>query len=224
VLAALPLLALLSQAEAAPEPPPTPSALPAPRAPEPPPPPLPPTTLALSLGGGWRLPPASRDVPPSLGLAIGTFASYRYALLRERLELSVAASFSYQRYARSLGAAVGPVGSGDRTYSSGDFVIMQTAAVQLGRLRPWLAAGAGVSLGFFTSAEDPSQPSEQRTTVVLVQGSAGTDLALHEDSYAGLRADLGVPLARPLLKGGLLDGKRVLGPRLSLQVVFGYRF
>jgi hypothetical protein len=191
---------------------------------QPPPPPPPPVALAVSIGGGLRFPPASREVPPTLGLAIGTFAGYRYALVRDRLELGVAAAFAYQRYSRSVAAALGPVGGGDRTYSSGDFVALQTAAVQLGRLRPWLAAGAGVSLGFLSSTEDLEHPSEQRTTIVVVQGSGGVDLALHEDSYAGLRADLDVPLARPAVKGGILDGKRVLGSRLALQLVFGYRF
>jgi hypothetical protein len=220
VFAALPLLALLCQAEPAPAPLPPPAA----PLPEPPPPPPPPVAIGVSLGGGLRLPPASHEVPPTLGLAIGTFAGYRYATVRERLELGVAAAFSYQRYARSVGAAVGPAGSGDRTYSSGDFVVQQTAAVQLGRLRPWVAAGAGLSLGFFTSTEDPTAPSEQRTTIVIIDGAAGLDLALHEDSYVGLRAQLDLPLARPRIEGGLLDGKHVVGTRLSLELVFGYRF
>lgn len=220
MLAALPLLVLLCQAEAAPEPP-APVALPIE---QPPPPPPPAVALGLSLGGGLRFPPASRDVPPTLGLAIGTFAGYRYALVRERLELGVSAAFAYQRYSRSVAGALGPAGGGDRTYSSGDFVALQTAAVQLGRLRPWLAAGGGVSLGFFSSTEDLEHPSEQRTTIVIVQGSGGVDLSLHEDSYAGLRADLGIPLARPPVTGGLLDGRRVVGTRLALQLVFGYRF
>jgi hypothetical protein len=229
VIPALPLVAAwtltLAQAEPAPAPaaPAAPTAGQAEPAPEEAVRPLPPPfAIGVAVGLSHRLPAAGEDVPPSFGFSISAAVGYRYAMLGERVALEVVAGFAFQRYARSF-QALAPSGSYTRELSIGDFVLMQSAALLLGPLRPSLAAGAGISLGHYRSPENAAMPDEERETLVVLQGQAGLDYPINPEMDVGLRADLAAPLARPTLTTAHGD-IRVFGPRLAVRLAFQVRF
>jgi hypothetical protein len=184
----------------------------------------PPVAVGLALGVGYRLPPAAREVPPAAGFTLATFAGYRYAVMSQRLALGLAVAFAFQRYTRSFESLAPAVGTYTRDLSIGDFVVMQTAGLLLGRARPFAAAGAGLSLGHFRSPQDAARPDEERETLVVVQGQVGIDVEVKPQTDVGLRADVVVPLARPTLRTSSGDELRVFGPRLALRLALQYRF
>jgi hypothetical protein len=227
---ALVLVTLLCQAEPAPPPAVTPP-------PPPPPPPLvvpeeapaPPVwALGLTIGGAYRLGAAATEVPPALGLAFSTFAGRRYATLG-LLELGVGASFSYQRYARTVTfkKMVSPgmeVDSpGDRLFSTGDFVAAQTFTMVLGRWRPWLSVGGGLSLDHFTSPEPRYAPGESRRTLPLVQGGAGFHLEVAPQTDGGIQVDY-AHLFEPAFTTSGGERLHVFGDRLAVRLEMQYRF
>jgi hypothetical protein len=227
VIPALPLVAALTLAQAEPAPAP---AVPAPPitgqaepAPEQTLPPLPPPfSIGVAVGLSHRLPPAGQDVPPAFGFSLCAAAGYRYAVLGDRLALEAVAAFAFQRYARSF-QSLAPSGSYTRELTIGDFLLMQSAALLLGRVRPSLAVGAGISLGHFRSPENAAMPDEERETLPVVQTQAGLDFPVKPEMDVGVRADLTLPLARPTLTTAHGD-VRVFGARLAVRLVLQYRF
>jgi hypothetical protein len=180
--------------------------------------------IGLSAGVSYRLPPSGRDVPPAFGFAVSTFARYRYALIGDRLALGVMGAFAYHRHSTSFQSLAPANATYVRELSSGDFAALQSLSLLLGRVRPWLAAGAGVSLGYFKNPENPAHPDEERETLAVVEGQAGVDVEIKPQVALGVHADLVVPLARPVLQTDSGAGIRVFGPRLALRLSFEYRF
>ena len=230
---ALALLILSLQAEPAPPPavapPPPPPALPPPLVPpEEPQEPLS-WALGLTIGGSYRLPPAARDAPPRLGLSFSTFAGRRYATLGQHLELGVLASFSYQRFSRTVRVTkmVAPGMDieldGDRIMSMGDFVAAQTVTAVIGRVRPWLSAGGGLSLDHFTSQETRYRPGESRETVGVVQVGAGFHLEVAPQTDGGLRFDW-VHSFAPAFVTEAGERLHLFGDRLAVRLEMQYRF
>jgi hypothetical protein len=232
---ALPFLMFLFQAEPAPAPAPPPVAEPAPapaRAPvippaeEPPPPPA--WSLGLSMGAAYRLPPAAHDVPPALGIAFSTFAGRRYVTLG-RLELGAMASFSYQRFMRTvpLTKMIAPGQEipydGVRVLSTGDFNLWQTVGTVVGRVRPWVGAGGGVSLAHFTSLEPKYLPGESRPVLFQVLGAVGFHLEVAPQTDGGLQLEYAHPFSSSFVTE---TGARyrVFGDRLAVRLEMQYRF
>ncbi|HXU79783.1 MAG TPA: hypothetical protein VN914_00180 [Polyangia bacterium] len=226
---ALVLVMFFVQAEPAPPPavtPPPPAPPPVIAPEETPEPPV--WALGLTIGGGYRVGKAAKDVPPALGLAFSTFAGRRYAALG-RIELGVSASFYYQRYARivTFKKMVSPGmevdAQGDRLLSTGEFAASQTLTVVLGRYRPWLAVGGGVSIDHFTSPETRYRPGESRRTLPLVLGAAGFHLEVAPQTDAGLQLDY-AHLFEPTFttEGG--ERLHLFGDRLAARLEMQYRF
>jgi hypothetical protein len=228
---ALVLVTLLLQAEPAPPPavtpppPPPPPPLIVPE--EPPPPPV--WRLGLTVGGSYRLGEAARDVPPKLGLAFSTFAGWQYAALGPHLELGLAASFSYQRYARTVnfkkmvtpGVEMDAVG--DRLFSTGDFAASQTLTAVFGRWRPWVSVGGGISLDHFTSPEARYLPGESRRTLPLIQAGAGFHLEVAPQTDGGLQLDY-VHLFESAFVTEAGERLHIFGDRLAVRLEMQYRF
>jgi hypothetical protein len=193
---------------------------------EPPQPPV--FALGLTIGGAYRVGQAATDVPPSLGLAFSTFGGWRYAALG-RLELGVGGSFSYQRYARTVTfqqmvrPGVEMAVQGDRVLSTGDFVAAQTFTVVVGRWRPWLSVGGGVSIDHFTSPEPRYAPGESRTTLPLVQGAAGFHLEVAPQTDGGIQFDY-AHLFEPVFVTSAGERLHVFGDRLAVRFEMQYRF
>jgi hypothetical protein len=183
----------------------------------------------LTIGGGYRLTPAAKDVPPALGLAFSTFAGWRYATLGRHLELGLQASFGYHRMARtvrfakmvSMGMEVQE--EGDRLLSTGDFVAAQTLTAVFGRWRPWVSAGGGLSLGHFTSPEPKYLPGESRRTMPIVQAGAGFHVEVAPQTDGGLQLDWAHPFTSTYLTDGG-DRFHLFGDRLALRIEMQYRF
>jgi len=228
---ALVLVTLFAQAEPAPAPPP------AVTPPPPPPPPVlmpeepagPPVwALGVTIGGAYRVGQAASDAPPALGLAFSTFAGGRYATL-EWLELGLQASFSYQRYTRTVTfkqmvrPGVEMDTTGDRQLSTGDFVAAQTFTGVVGRWRPWVSVGGGVSLDHFTSPEPRYAPGESRQTLPLVQAGAGFHLEVAPQTDAGLQLDY-AHLFEPAFVTAAGERLHVFGDRVAVRLEMQYRF
>jgi hypothetical protein len=185
--------------------------------------------LGLTVGGSYRATPEARDVPPALGLAFSTFVGRRYATVARRLELGVAASFSYQRFARTVqithlnAEGVEIARDGVRALSMGDFVALQTFTGVFGRLRPWLSVGGGLSLGNFNTEETKYRPGESRPVMALVQTALGFHLEVAPQTDGGLQLDFVHPFSRTFLAD---SGQRyhVFGDRVAVRLEMQYRF
>jgi hypothetical protein len=185
-------------------------------------------SLGLTVGGAYRVGQAATDVPPQLGLAFSTFGGWRYAAFGQ-LELGVGASFSYQRYSQTV-TYKKPVGAGmevdtvgDRMFSTGDFVAAQTLTVVLGRWRPWLSVGGGISLDHFTSPEPRYAPGESRTTLPLVQGAAGFHVEVAPQTDGGLQVDY-AHLFEPAFVTAGGERLHIFGDRVAVRLEMQYRF
>jgi hypothetical protein len=182
----------------------------------------------LTIGGAYRVSQAATDAPPALGLAFSTFGGWRYAALG-RLELGVGASFSYQRYARTVtfkqmvSPGVEMDAQGDRLLSTGDFVAAHTFTVVLGRWRPWLSVGAGISLDHFTSPEARYAPGESRTTLPLVQGAAGFHVEVAPQTDGGIQVDY-AHLFEPAFVTTAGERLHLFGDRVAVRLEMQYRF
>jgi hypothetical protein len=193
-------------------------------------PPPPPVSVGFAAGLGVRLGVAATDVPPRLGLSFVTLVGYRYLLLWDRLALGAAVSFGYDQYVTTVDAKreVSPgtvVGyRGERKLSMFDFVALQTFTGELGRVRPQLAMGAGLSIGHLTSPEAAYAPGESRATTALAVGSGGVDVTITGTTDLALRVDYALPFPAPSFH---TDGGRdlsVFGPRLGVHLGVRYRF
>ena len=216
-------------AEPAPEPPP---ATLAPPEPEPKPAqaelsqPEPRMMFGFCAGADFQL---SGDVSPKVGYSLSPFFQYDYAHLADRLGLGVRAEFTFDRFQKLVTAQV-PVNGVEQSYRTTrsltyfDFALLATAAGHLGRLQPWAAAGMGLALGNFDSAEAAYQPGDFRTTSPLVIGAGGLDVAVGRGALVGLHVEYRGLLAQP--SSLLASGQRinVFGDRLSVQAGLLYQF
>ena len=171
----------------------------------------------------------SGDVSPKVGYSLSPFFQYDYARLADRLGLGVRAEFTFDRF-QQLATAQVPVDGIEQSYRTTraltyfDFALLATATLHLGRLQPWAAAGMGLALGNFSSAEAAYQPGSFRTTRPLVLGGGGLDVAVGRGALVGLHVEYRGMLDKPSF---LLDsGQRieVFGDRLSLQAGLMYQF
>ena len=248
------LIALLAQAEPAPadaqpkgEAEPMPTAEPAAGAePAPAPEPAPGTLAPPELEPKQAEPPAaeprmlfgfcagadfqlSGTISPKVGYSLSPFFQYDYAHLADRLGLGVRAEFTFDRFQKLVTAQV-PVNGVEQSYRTTrsltyfDFALLATAAGHLGRLQPWAAAGMGLALGNFDSAEAAYQPGDFRTTSPLVLGAGGLDVAVGRGVLVGLHVEYRGMRAKP--SSVLTSGQtvKVFGDRLSVQAGLLYQF
>ncbi len=219
-------------AEPAPEPAPPPTAL-APTEPEPKPAregpsrPEPRMMFGFCAGADFQL---SGDVSPKVGYSISPLFQYDYLRLADRLALGMRAEFSFDRF-QELVTAQADMGGGQfqpyrttRSLTYFDFALLATATLHLSRVQPWAAAGVGLALGNFDSAEAAYQPGDFRTTSPLVLGAGGLDMAVGRGALVGLHVEYRGLLAQP--SSVLASGQRinVFGDRLSVQAGLLYQF
>ncbi|MES1157779.1 MAG: hypothetical protein ABUL67_01645, partial [Haliangium ochraceum] len=76
-----------------------------------------------------------------------------------------------------------------RIISETTFVAIPTAALRLGRVRPYVGAGGGVGFGYFESVADEFRPGTLQGTDPLARAIAGIDVRLAEGWTITLRAD-----------------------------------
>jgi hypothetical protein len=220
---------LFAQAEPAPPPAPQTGGDPAPRVAEAPTGP-PATALGFGAAAAFRFGAAGRDVPPRLGFSIHPSFEWRYAHVAGWLELGAQLDFSFDRFAERVTLAV-PLEGGQeapfddlRTVSHFDFAALQTVGFRVRRVRPWGAAGVGVSLAHFSTLEPEYRPGEQRATRPVVRGAAGVDVDVFPQTSVGLRVDGAWMLFTPRLT---TEGGRTISPfgdRLAIGAAVRYWF
>ena len=171
----------------------------------------------------------SGDVSPKVGYSISPLFQYDYWRLANRLALGARAEFTFDRFQKLVTAQVAADGVEQsyrttRALTYFDFALLATATLRLGRLHPWAAAGMGLALGNFDSAEAAYSPGDFRTTSPLVVGAGGLDVAAKRGIVIGLHVEYRGLLAQP--SSLLASGQRikVFGDRLSVQVGLLYQF
>src|SRR4051812_38658716 len=130
--AALFVASWLAQAEPAP---PEPAPAPAPRNVAPAPA-LEPSSLAIHGRFAYR-PGDSVGPAPAAGFSLGATFEHRYLTVADLLGLGVGVDFFYDHFARDTQF----VTSEQQLLTQTSFVLLQTASIALGRVRPWVAAG-----------------------------------------------------------------------------------
>jgi hypothetical protein len=171
----------------------------------------------------------SGDVSPKVGYSLSPFFQYDYARLAERLGLGVRAEFTFDRFQQLVTAHV-VVDGVEQSYRTTraltyfDFALLATAALHLGRLQPWVAAGPGLALGNFDSPEKQYQPGDFRTTRPLVLGAGGLDVAVGRGALVGLHVEYRGMLAKPSFRLDSGQSIEVFGDRLSVAAALLYQF
>jgi hypothetical protein len=198
--AALVVLSWLAQAEPAPPeaPPPSPApptgAQPAPAAAEPseltPRRPL----HAVAVHGRFAYRPNdSGSGVPAEGFSLGGTFERRYADLSGGLALGVGLDFFFDRFASDEKRMTDGVSTAlyARELTQTSFVALQTVALERLPVRPYVAAGAGVAVGFSTHP--------------VARGAAGVEMGLSRSTALAVRADLTHALSNAGATGDILD-------------------
>jgi hypothetical protein len=186
------LASVLAQAELAPPEPPSP---PAPGAPAAGPAAPPTTPNAMSVHARFAYRPGDSVGPaPAAGFSFGLAFERAYLRLGDTLALGVGVDFFYDHFARD----VENVTVQQQLLSQTSFVALQTFAAELGVVRPWLGAGAGMSMAYFAgSTSDGLLPTSARHAQPLLRGALGLDVPVARGKAVVVRADFTHPLTSP---------------------------
>ncbi|HVV49830.1 MAG TPA: hypothetical protein VHO06_09240 [Polyangia bacterium] len=198
MLAALVVASLLAQAEPAP---PEPGA-PVVAAPTPPPP-TPDNTFAVYAGWGRRLGSEASTIGPANGFSVGGLYQRRYLTLAGGFELGGALDFFYDKFETDVtGSAMDDNGNeqtfpAQRTISQTSFTLLQTAAWRRGRVRPFLGAGPGFTIAYFSTPELLYRPGSFDAVQPLLRGAGGLDVQITHDVIVSVRAGYTLVLTHP---------------------------
>lgn len=227
------LCSLLAQAEPAPpeptlvppaRPPATPAspALPVPSPPPDPSPSLPPPPLGsatpprngLAVYGrfAYRVGEAGEALGPKAGFSLGGTYERDYLDLPGQLELGGAIDFFYDRFATdATGVTLAGNGqevpaTGTRTLTETSFAALQTIALELGGVRPFAAAGVGLSIAYFSTPEVNLRPGSATNVLPFVRGALGVEIPLRAGVAVVARADYSHALTSPTYTPMPTDG------------------
>jgi hypothetical protein len=201
---AAPMLALYwAQAEPAPaEPPPAG----APMLVEPPPaPPEPDNAFGVYGGVGFRPGDAGRTVGPRFGPAVGGAYRRRYLTVGGDVDLGAGVDFFYDQFQTSVtGSAMTAPGqespyAAERTTSDTSFAAIQTATARLGRARPFIDAGIGGTIAYFSTPELAFRPGSLHALQPFLRGSAGLNVVVYRGIGVSARVGYSHVLTRPTL-------------------------
>jgi hypothetical protein len=185
-------------------------------------------TVALLGGVAYRL--TSTALGPSVGFTIGGAYQRRYATIAGAVELGWAVEFAFDRFSTGvIGSAPDANGveqtyAATRTITSTSFAALHTLAVHQDRFRLWLGAGAGLSVGFFSSPELELRPGSANAYQPLARAAAGADLGINNQTSVGLRAGYSFMLTSSSLKPDNGPSIAFMGDLLDIQAGLFYRF
>jgi hypothetical protein len=194
MLAALVLASIWAQAEPAPPPPP------APPVEEPPPPAL---ANALTVVGqvATRVRIDEQALPPRNGFCIGGSFERRMLTLGPSFELGAAVDFLYDHFENTMTGPPGPGGTptvtGSDVISDTSFALLATAAFRAGALRPFAAAGGGLTVGYFSTSVSPLTPGSTTAVQPVARVALGVDAALSRTFALVARVDYTLAFTRP---------------------------
>ncbi len=227
------LSTLWAQAEAAPDPGPAPELAPSaslPRVhnelPVAPPPIFAEAAVRLSI----RLPPASNNAGPPLGVGFGFMLGSRYALIAHRLELALALDFGYAHHNKGVqGERTLPNGltetfDGQQVISENTFGVLHLFNFVFAQARPWVGFGGGLGVGYFESDTPAFRPGATRSYRPYGQIAGGVSVPITEPLYVDLRVDYHLMLTEPVFTPESGEAQQVLGDLVTVGVAFGSRF
>jgi hypothetical protein len=233
-----------AQAEAAPpepEPAPVPPAPPvAEPEPEPSPPPSAPAPVAaeaaspldfflgISGQGTRRVGDAADTLGPKNGFGVSMAFVWIYAR-PAGFELSPGGGFAYQRFRELVGIDayrdnIGPLES-ERSFNYYEFALRQTVTQPIGPVRPYLSAGIGLALAYFSTREPAYAPGELRTSRPIVPVALGVDFVTgRSGGRLGLELGAAFLLAAPDLTTNAGLKVAIFGHRAHLGLTFRQPF
>jgi hypothetical protein len=222
---------VLAQAEPAPpEPaPPAPATAPAPAVPPSAGAPALPEDFQIGFGGQWarRLGDAASALGPKNGFGITAGVDWIYSRAGG-LELSLGGGFNYQRFRETvtIELAQGATGSREeeRSFTFYEFDVHQTIAAPLGFFRPYLRAGIGFGLDYFSTLEPAYAPGEKRSTRPTVPLALGLDVPTGRGGRIALELGATFALATTDFKTDAGRELPVFGTRASLGLAFRQPF
>ena len=223
MLAAVVLASLWAQAEQAPPPP------------APPPPPLapvlvPPNSLRVHGTFAYRVDrgsSAAPDLGPHAGFSLGLMYERRYlAVSGGKGELGVAIDAAYSRFATSGQPSPVPEMNYDtkRLQTQTSFALMQTAGCPVGRVHPFAALGAGVTIGYFSTPEVDLRPGSAQATMPLVRALAGVDIVISPAASLTIRASYSHAFSRPTFTTEMGTTFTLFGSLLDVGAGMAVRF
>jgi hypothetical protein len=233
VFAVLLLASLAAQAEPAPVQEP---AAPMPAIPPEPPPvpePSPPVlrnALGVSIQLGHRLAEGGASLDPYWGFSLSGRYERRLLAAPSGLELGVAADFSFQRFATSvvgstmISPGVEMTFDGTRLITETTFAILPTVALQAGPVRPFVSAGVGLGVGFFSSPEVDLRPGSETAVQPLLRGSVGVDVMISPTAAVTARVDYSHTFTRPTFVTDAGQRYSLFGDLLDLGLGLLLRF
>jgi len=178
-----------------------------PAPPEPPPPGLPPDfaprnarhRVAVSARFAYRLGAAAEQAGGHAGFGFGGTYEYTYATAASRLQLALGTDFSLDRFGSSEKGTLtegGVVTTYDatRVILQNAFLLVHTAAADLGPVRPFVTVGAGLGVGNLQTVSPSFTTMTGSSTSFhdlqfLARASAGVDVVVTRVWRASLRVD-----------------------------------
>ena len=177
----------------------------------------------------YRLPPASDNAGPALGIGFGLMLGRRYALLGNRLELAAALDFGYAHYNKRVQGArtlngVQEAFEGQQVISENTFGVLHIFNFLFANVRPWVGAGGGLSVGYFESDAPAFRPGASHAYRPYAQIAMGASVPLTTAVYVDLRIDYHLMLNNPLFTPETGASKQVLGDFITGGLAVGSRF
>jgi hypothetical protein len=228
MLAAAFLATLWAQAEQAPPPP----AAPPPQQPvlTQPAPAAPPNGLTVSARFAYRVGDEGKSIGPAAGFSLGGTFERRYFASRGGVELAGAVDFFYDRFSTGVvGSTTDATGlettfDASRILSQTSFALLQTVGWRAAELRVFAAAGAGVTIGYFSSPEVDLRPGSKTAAQPIARGVAGVEVALSGTTGVIVRADYTHAFTRPTFTTSVATRYSLFGDILDVGAGLLVRF
>lgn len=217
-VAAPPLLA-----PASPQPPP------APPQPEPPVAEPPPGPNQLRVYGAFAYrPDDGGGIVTQAGFSIGGSFERRYLKLAGGADFGVAVEGAFTRFSTAGSPVIVPgqaaAYAATRTLTQTGFALLQTVGWQLGGVRPFVAAGGGVSLGYFSTPEVELRPGTASTTQPMARVMAGVDFAFSTTTAVIVRAGYTHMFSSPTFNTEAAGSFALFGSLLDVGAGMAARF
>jgi len=146
-----------------------------------------------------RLGSEGRSIGPTNGVSVGGDYERRYFATPEGLELGAGLDFFYDRFSSDLsGSMMLDPGLAQRVVSQTSFALMQTVGWRHGRVRPFVKAGGGVTIAFFSSPEIALRPGSFDAAQPLARAAAGISVVITHDVAVSLQGTFTHPFTRPV--------------------------
>jgi hypothetical protein len=218
------LVSLWAQAEQAPPPP-----APVPAAPQPPAEPPAPLANRLRVSAAFAYrPDDGGSIVTQAGFSVGGSFERRYLALAGGADLGVAIDGSFTRFATAGSPVIVPGQalsySATRTLTQTGFALLQTAGWQIGRVRPFVAVGGGVTIGYFSTPEDELRPGTASTTQPMARAVAGLDIAFSPTTALTIRTSYTHMFTDPKFISEAAGSFALFGSLLDVGVGMAARF